>query len=59
VTPSDSARLAGAVDVPVQSICPALTVGHTQLPANPAVVAMVLAAIGRVPLARPPAAACG
>ncbi|HEY2314392.1 MAG TPA: hypothetical protein VGH96_12315 [Streptosporangiaceae bacterium] len=59
VTPPISARLAGAVDVPVQSICPALTVSHTQLPANPAVVSMVLAAIGRAPLARPTAAACG
>jgi triacylglycerol lipase len=58
VTPPDSARLAGAIDVPVQSVCPALAVTHSQLPTSPAVVAMVLAAIGRAPLAQPSAAAC-
>jgi triacylglycerol lipase len=59
VSPPDSARLAGAVDVPVQSICPALAVSHTELPSNPVVITMVLAAIGPSPLARPTAAACG
>jgi triacylglycerol lipase len=59
VTPPDSARLPGAIDVPVQAVCPALTVSHTQLPGNPAVIAMVLAAIGRAPLARPTPAVCG
>jgi triacylglycerol lipase len=59
VSPPDSARLAGAIDVPVQAVCPALTIGHTQLPTNPAVVGMVLAAIGRTPLARPSPASCG
>jgi triacylglycerol lipase len=58
VTPPDSARLAGAIDVPVQSVCPALTVTHSELPTSPAVIAMVLAAIGRAPLAQPSAAAC-
>jgi triacylglycerol lipase len=59
VTPPDSARLAGAIDVAVQSVCPALTVSHTELPSNSAVVTMVLAAIGRAPLARPGITACG
>jgi pimeloyl-ACP methyl ester carboxylesterase len=59
VTPPDSARLRGAIDVPVQAICPQLAVTHGQLPTNPAVVAMVLTAISRAPLARPTPAACG
>ncbi len=58
VSPPDSARLAGAIDVPVQSVCPALAVSHTELPSDPAVVAMVLGAISRAPLARPAAAVC-
>jgi triacylglycerol lipase len=58
VTPPDSARLAGAVDVPVQSVCPGQRVAHSQLPTSPVVTAMVLQAIGTAPLARPAAAAC-
>jgi pimeloyl-ACP methyl ester carboxylesterase len=56
VTPPDSARLAGALNVPIQSVCPAQRISHSQLPASPAVTAMVLQAIGPGP-ARPPAAA--
>lgn len=59
VTPPDSARLAGAIDVSVQSVCPALAVSHTALPSNPAVINMVLAAIGPSSLAWPAATACG
>ena len=58
VMPPTSARLPGAIDEPVQAVCPALTVSHSQLPASPPVVAMVLAALGRTPLARPAAADC-
>jgi triacylglycerol lipase len=58
VTPPDSARLDGAVNVPIQSICPALQVSHSQLPASPAVTAMVLGAIGPGPLRRPAASDC-
>lgn len=58
VTPPDSARLAGAIDVPVQSVCPALSITHSQLPASPPVVAMVLQALGPEPLAAPSAADC-
>jgi len=59
VTPPTSARLAGAIDVPVQSICRALSISHTEMPGDPAVINMVLAAIGRTPLARPTPATCG
>jgi triacylglycerol lipase len=58
VTPPNSAWLAGAIDVSLQAICPKLTVSHTQLPSNRAVVTMVLAAIGRAPLTRPVSATC-
>jgi triacylglycerol lipase len=59
VTPPASARLAGAIDVPVQAVCPALTLSHTQMPGDPAVINMVLGAIGRSPLVQPTPAACG
>ena len=58
VTPPDSARLAGAVNVPVQSVCPADQITHSELPVNPAVTAMVLHAIGADPLRYPSAADC-
>jgi triacylglycerol esterase/lipase EstA (alpha/beta hydrolase family) len=58
VTPPDSARLAGALNVPVQSVCPAQQISHSQLPVNPAVTAMVLQAIGAGPVHRPTTADC-
>jgi hypothetical protein len=58
VTPPDSARLAGALNVPVQSVCPAQQISHSQLPTNPAVTAMVLQAIGAGPVYRPTTADC-
>jgi triacylglycerol esterase/lipase EstA (alpha/beta hydrolase family) len=58
VTPPNSAQLAGAIDVPVQSVCPAVRISHSALPTSPAVVAMVLQAIGRGPLERPTAVDC-
>jgi hypothetical protein len=58
VTPPDSARLAGALNVPIQSVCPAAAVSHSQLPTNPAVTAMVLQALGSGPVRTPTAADC-
>lgn len=59
VTPPDSAQLAGAIDVGVQSVCPAARISHSELPTSPVVVAMVLQALGPGPLARPTTADCG
>jgi triacylglycerol lipase len=58
VIPADSARLAGAVDVPLQSVCPGLRVSHSELPVNPVVTQIVLRAIGPGPLRYPGAAVC-
>jgi triacylglycerol lipase len=58
VTPPDSARLSGAINVPVQSVCPAQRISHSQLPTNPAVTAMVLQAIGAGPMRSPGGADC-
>ena len=46
VTPPDSARLAGAVNLPVQSVCPQSSVSHGDLPTDPVVQALVLAELG-------------
>jgi triacylglycerol esterase/lipase EstA (alpha/beta hydrolase family) len=43
VTPPDSARLDGAVNLTVQSVCSDAQVGHGDLPRNPLVQRMVLA----------------
>lgn len=40
VLPAESARLDGALDVMIQSVCPGLVVGHTDIPGDPAVIAM-------------------
>jgi triacylglycerol esterase/lipase EstA (alpha/beta hydrolase family) len=53
VQPPDSARLDGAVNVPVQGLCPQVQVSHSELPTNPVVTALVLAALGTAPLAAP------
>ena len=53
VQPPDSARLDGAVNVPLQGICPQARVAHGELPTNPAVTALVLAALSTAPLAAP------
>ncbi len=58
VQPPDSARLAGALDVPIQSVCPQQRISHSQLPTNSVVTAIVLQAIGRGPVAHPAAADC-
>ena len=58
VTPPDSARLPGAINVPIQSVCPRTVISHSQLPTDPAVTAMVLQAIGRSPIGSPGSADC-
>jgi triacylglycerol lipase len=45
VTPPESARLDGAVNVTVQSVCADAVVGHGDLPRNPLVQGMVLAGL--------------
>ena len=53
VQPPDSARLDGAVNLPIQSICPGSRVSHSALPTDPQVTAVVLAALGTAPLTIP------
>jgi triacylglycerol lipase len=45
VQPPDSARLAGAVNVPLQSVCLGVNIQHSQLPTAPLVVGLVLRAL--------------
>ncbi|MGC4110581.1 MAG: alpha/beta fold hydrolase [Nocardioides sp.] len=52
-TPPQTASLSGALDFSVQSVCPKLRVTHTQLPENPAVIAMVEGELARTPPALP------
>jgi triacylglycerol lipase len=58
VTPPDSARLAGAVNVPVQTICPGVQVSHSDLPSNPLVTGIVLAALNNPVLSAPAPTQC-
>jgi triacylglycerol esterase/lipase EstA (alpha/beta hydrolase family) len=58
VTPPDSARLLGAVNVPLQDVCADAVVAHSQLPSDPLVTGLVLRAIGKGPLAEPGAGDC-
>jgi pimeloyl-ACP methyl ester carboxylesterase len=53
VTPPDSARLPGAVNVPVQSVCPDVRVDHGGLPNDPVVTGIVLRALTPAPLSPP------
>ena len=53
VTPPTSARLDGAVNLELQSICPQAVVSHSELPTNPAVTSLVLTALGPQPLTAP------
>ena len=49
VRPPESARLEGAVNLPVQSVCAGSRVGHGQLPADAVVQAIVLAQLAAGP----------
>jgi triacylglycerol lipase len=59
VRPPDSARQAGAVNVPLQSICPSARVAHGALPTDPQVTALVIGALGTAPLVAPTACPAG
>jgi triacylglycerol esterase/lipase EstA (alpha/beta hydrolase family) len=58
VTPPDSARLAGAVDIRLQSVCPDERVDHSGLPDSPLVAGIVLRAVGAAVPTAPTGADC-
>jgi hypothetical protein len=58
VQPPDSARLAGAVNVPLQSICPGVDIQHSQLPTAPLVVGLVLRALAGTSVSAPAPGSC-
>jgi triacylglycerol lipase len=58
VRPPDSARLPGAVNVPLQDVCPDAVVAHGELPTDPLVTGLVLRALRSDPLAEPNPAEC-
>jgi triacylglycerol lipase len=58
VQPPDSARLPGAINVPLQSICPGVSIQHGQLPSSPLVIGIVLRALASAHLDAPHAADC-
>ena len=58
VTPPDSARLTGAVNVALQQICPSEQVAHSQLPTDPLVTGLVLNALGAAPISAPTPSQC-
>jgi hypothetical protein len=58
VRPPESARLAGAVNVPLQTVCPGAVIQHGGLPSDPLVIGIVLKALAAGPLTPPAAADC-
>jgi triacylglycerol lipase len=58
VTPPDSARLAGAVNVPLQDVCADSQAQHGDLPTDPVVTGLVLRALGTAPLTAPAPGDC-
>lgn len=58
VTPPDSARLAGAVDIVLQQVCPGRRVEHDQLPIDTLVLSIVAAEVGAAPVVSLRAADC-
>lgn len=58
VIPPDSGRLAGAVNLAIQSLCPDVDITHSELPTSPVVTAIVLQALGTGPLRKPSPADC-
>jgi pimeloyl-ACP methyl ester carboxylesterase len=58
VRPPDSARLQGAVNVPLQSVCPGVAISHSQLPAAPLVDGIVLTTLAAGHVTAPPETGC-
>jgi triacylglycerol lipase len=58
VQPPESARLPGAVNVPLQSVCPGVSIQHGQLPTAPLVVGIVLRALRASSLTAPRPSDC-
>jgi len=58
VTPPASARLAGALNVRLQDVCPGARVAHGALPVDPLSVGLVLRALGRTSPTVPVRADC-
>lgn len=58
-TPPDTASLDGALDLSVQSLCPASTTSHGELPADPVVLALLDSALGRSAPTVPAEVDCG
>jgi triacylglycerol lipase len=58
VTPPDSARLDGALNIPVQSVCADARIDHSTLPTDPLAQALVLDALSAAVPVAPTAADC-
>ena len=58
VVPPDSARLDGAVNLTVQSVCPGARTSHAGLPGDPVVLALLDSSLGVDPPAVPTDVAC-
>jgi triacylglycerol lipase len=59
VVPPDSARLTGALDFTVQSVCPGARTSHGALPADPVVGAALATTLGRAAPTAPTGVDCG
>ncbi len=58
-SPPDTARLAGALDLTVQQVCPGRRTSHGELPGDPVVLALADSALGTSAPAVPRAVDCG
>lgn len=58
VTPPSSARLDGAINVPLQSVCPGTVAEHGLLPTDPLVIGLVRRSVGADPIAAPTGPDC-
>ena len=58
ISPPTSARLAGAVNVPLHAVCPNAVIAHGQLHTDPLVIGIVLSELGPGPLSTPRQTEC-